>query len=556
MIGFPGKSTAPQPWARRREAPVYSSNGIVAAAHPLTVSAGLAVLQNGGNAVDAAIAAAAVAAVVMPEMCGLGGDIFAIVHEPGKGTRKARTESFLGSGISPKSATIEQMRAAGTDGGTKMQHQGPLSIGVPGMVDGYFAMLRAFGTKSFGELSEYAINHAENGFPITKDGALSIKLTAPLLSNYASSTAVFLANGADPCEGTLLRQPDLARTLKRIAVEGPDVFYRGEIGAKIAAAIQELGGAISRDDLAGHETTITAPIETNYRGNTVYQTGIPSQGLILLEALNIVEALGDLPTGAPGIHRLIEAKKLAYADRLGYAVDPIHGTTPMETLLGPDWAKKRAGAIDPKKAAEDVIAAEMQDGDTTYLCVVDGDGMMVSLIQSVSSAFGSGIVAGDTGVVMNNRVGRGFSLIDGHPNIFVPGKKTMHTLNCFMIADEQGRMVVTGGTPGGDGQPQWNLQMITGMIDFGWDVQATIEAPRWTSWPGTDPISLPNPYELRVESRLPEIEVSALRKLGHLIVEQGAWDGGGTAQLIARDPETGVLAGGSDPRAEGFAAGI
>ncbi len=323
-----------------------------------------------------------------------------------------------------------------------------------------------------------------------------------------------------------------------------------------SAAIQDLGGAISVDDLAGHETTVTAPIETNYRGNTVYQTGIPSQGLILLEALNIVEALGDLPHGAPGIHRLIEAKKLAYADRLGYAVDPVHGATPMETLLGPDWAKMRADAIDPKKAAEDVIAADMQDGDTTYLCVVDRDGMMVSLIQSVSSAFGSGIVAGDTGVVMNNRVGRGFSLIDGHPNIFAPGKKTMHTLNCFMIADEQGRMVVTGGTPGGDGQPQWNLQMITGMIDFGWDVQATIEAPRWTSWPGTDPISLPNPYELRVESRLPEIEVAALRKLGHRIVAQDAWDGGGTAQLIARDPETGVLAGGSDPRAEGFAAGI
>jgi gamma-glutamyltranspeptidase / glutathione hydrolase len=556
MIGFPGNVTAPQPWPRRREAPVYASNGIVAAAHPLTVSAGLTVLQNGGNAVDAAIAAAAVAAVVMPEMCGLGGDIFAIVHEPATGTRKARTKSFLGSGISPKLATIEQMRAAGTDGGTKMQHQGPLSIGVPGMVDGYFAMLRSFGTKSFGELAEHAINHAENGFPLTKDGALSIKLTAPLLSQYSASTGVFLANGADPGEGTLLRQPDLARTLRRISAEGPDIFYRGEIGAKIAAAIQQLGGAISVDDLAGHETTVTAPIETNYRGNTVYQTGIPSQGLILLEALNIVEALGDLPKGAPGIHRLIEAKKLAYADRLGYAVDPIYGATPIETLLGPDWAKKRSASIDPTKAAEDVIAAEMQDGDTTYLCVVDGSGMMVSLIQSVSSAFGSGIVAGDTGVVMNNRVGRGFSLIDGHPNIFAPGKKTMHTLNCFMIADEQGRMVITGGTPGGDGQPQWNLQMITGMIDFGWDVQATIEAPRWTSWPGTDPISLPNPYELRVESRLPEVEVDALRKLGHRIVEQGAWDGGGTAQLIARNPETGVLAGGSDPRAEGFAAGI
>jgi gamma-glutamyltranspeptidase/glutathione hydrolase len=157
---------------------------------------------------------------------------------------------------------------------------------------------------------------------------------------------------------------------------------------------------------------------------------------------------------------------------------------------------------------------------------------------------------------MNNRVGRGFSLVEGHPNFFAPGKRTMHTLNCFMVADSEGRMVVTGGTPGGDGQPQWNLQMVTGMVDFGWDVQAAIEAPRWTSWPGTDPGSLPNPFDLRVESRLKETELFGLEELGHRIIRQGEWAGGGAAQLIARDPETGVLAGGSDPRAEGYAGGF
>ena len=556
MIGFPGTSPAPQPWLRRRDAPLYAANGIVAAAHPMTASSGLAVLQRGGNAVDAAIAAALTAAVVMPEMCGLGGDIFAIVHKPAKNGNAGRTVSFLGSGISPRATTIEQMRANGTDGGTKMQHQGPLSIGVPGMVDGYFTMLREFGSRSFAELAEQAIGHAERGFPLTKDGALSIRLSAPMLAKYPSSAAVFLANGADPGEGTLLRQPDLARTLQRIAADGPDVFYRGEIATRIAKGVQEVGGALSVDDLAGHCTTVTPPIQTNYRGNTVYQTGIPSQGMILLEALNIVEALGELPADVPGIHRLVEAKKLAYADRLGYAVDPAFGDARHNTLLSPDWAAKRAAEINPKKAMDNVVAAEMQDGDTTYLCVVDRDGMMVSLIQSVSSAFGSGIVAGATGVVMNNRVGRGFSLIDGHPNIYAPGKKTMHTLNCFMVADEQGRMVLTGGTPGGDGQPQWNLQMLTGMIDYGWDVQATIDAPRWTSWPGTDPISLPNPYELRVESRLGEADLAVLRALGHRVVMQDSWDGGGAAQLIARDPETGILAGGSDPRVEGQAAGF
>jgi gamma-glutamyltranspeptidase/glutathione hydrolase len=551
MLGFPGNERAEQYWSRRVESPRYAANGMVAAAHPLTTAAGLDVLMRGGNAVDAAIAAAAVAAVVMPEMCGLGGDIFAIVHKPGQPTR-----SYLGSGIAPRSATVEQMRAAGAENGAKMPYQGPLSIGVPGMVDGYFTMLRDFGTRPFAELVEHAIGHAEQGFPLTKDGAGYIAGQAEILRRFPASEAVFFPGGEAPREGQRLKQTDLARTLRAIAEGGPDVFYRGEIGARMAAAIQELGGAISVDDLSGHTTPVEDPLSTTYRGYTVFQTGIPSQGMIHLEAHNIVEAVGELAHGARGIHTLVEAKKLAYADRLGYAVDPLFGSTPMSRLLSKEWAQRRAARIDPTRAATDVPAGDMQDGDTTYLCVVDRDGMMVSLIQSVSSAFGSGVVAGDTGVVMNNRVGRGFSLVEGHPNFFAPGKRTMHTLNCFMVADSEGRMVVTGGTPGGDGQPQWNLQMVTGMVDFGWDVQAAIEAPRWTSWPGTDPGSLPNPFDLRVESRLKETELFGLEELGHRIIRQGEWAGGGAAQLIARDPETGVLAGGSDPRAEGYAGGF
>jgi gamma-glutamyltranspeptidase/glutathione hydrolase len=507
--------------------------------------------MRGGNAVDAAVAAAATAAVVMPEMCGLGGDIFAIVHKPGQPTR-----SYLGSGIAPRSATVEQMRAAGADNGEKMPYQGPLSIGVPGMVDGYFAMLRDFGTRPFAELAEHAIGHAEHGFPLTNHGAAYISGQADILKQFPASEAVFFPGGTTLREGELFKQTNLARTLRAIADQGPDVFYRGEIGARMAAAIRELGGALSIDDLSGHSTPVEAPLQTTYRDYTIYQTGIPSQGMIHLEAHNIVEAAGPLQPGAAGIHTLVEAKKLAYADRLGYAVDPLFGETPMATLLSKEWAATRAARIDPTRAATDVPAGEMQDGDTTYLCVVDRDGMMVSLIQSVSSAFGSGVVAGDTGIVMNNRVGRGFSLVEGHPNFFAPGKRTMHTLNCFMVADPAGAMVVTGGTPGGDGQPQWNLQMVTGIIDFGWDVQAAIEAPRWTSWPGTDPGSLPNPFDLRIESRLKETELFQLEERGHRIIRQGEWAGGGAAQIIARDPESGVLAGGSDPRAEGYAGGF
>ncbi len=551
MLGFPGEERAEQPWPRRIESPRYASNGMVATAHPLATSAGLDVLMRGGNAVDAAIAAATTAAVVMPEMCGLGGDIFAIVHKPGQPTR-----SYLGSGIAPRGATVEQMRAAGAEDGMKMPYQGPLSIGVPGMVDGYFTMLRDFGTRSFAKLAEQAIGHAEHGFPLTKQGAGHIAGQAEILRQFPASDAVFFPGGRAPREGEIFRQTNLARTLRAIADQGPDVLYRGEIGARIAAAIQELGGALSAEDLSDHATPVENPLQSTYRGYTVYQTGIPSQGMIQLEALNIVEATGLIEPDAHGVHTLVEAKKLAYADRLGYAVDPKFGATPMARLLSKEWAASRAARIDPARAATDVPHGEMQDGDTTYLCVVDGDGMMVSLIQSVSSAFGSGVIAGDTGMVMNNRVGRGFSLVEGHPNFFAPGKRTMHTLNCFMIADPNGAMVITGGTPGGDGQPQWNLQMVSGMVDFGWDVQAAIEAPRWTSWPGTDPGSLPNPFDLRVESRAKETELFQLEEFGHRIIRQGEWNGGGAAQIIARDPETGVLAGGSDPRAEGYAGGF
>lgn len=550
MVGFSGRDQAPQPWARRRESPVYSTNGMVAAAHPLTVSAGLDVLARGGNAVDAAVAAAAVAAVVMPEMCGLGGDLFALVSKPGQPVR-----AFLGSGISPRGASIEQMRAAGGDG-TKMPYQGPLSIGVPGMVDGYFALLREYGTRTFAELSQRAITHSGDGFPLTRAGAYYIGSQAHLLGLYPASAAIFLPGGVSPVEGEIFKQTDLARTFQEIGEHGSDHFYRGPLARRISDGITSVGGAISVDDLAGHETTINDPLTTTYRGHTVYQTGLPTQGLILLEALNVVEALGIAKCGAEEVHALVEAKKIAYADRNGYAVDPAFHTTPLDVLLSKEWAAKRAQSIDPARASTEVPAGGMQDGDTTYLNVVDRDGLTVSLIQSVSSAFGSCVVAGDTGVVMNNRVGRGFSLVEGHPNIYAPGKKTMHTLNCFLVSDQNGEVVLTGGTPGGDGQPQWNLQMITGMIDHGWDVQAAIEAPRWTSFPGTDPGWIDNPFELRIEDRASEEVIEGLKQKGHNVVVQSGWGGGGAAQLIARDPKTGVLIGGSDPRAEGFAAGF
>ncbi len=563
MIGFPRPShlSAATRWSRRRESPVFGRRGMVAAAHPLITAAGLGELERGGNAVDAAVCAALTATVVMPEMCGLGGDLFALVHTPGRASEAGSGETLAvhGSGITPRGATLELMRQHAEDGGTRMPYRGPLSVAVPGMVDAYFALLARFGSRPFTALVEPAVVHAADGFPLTPLGAAAIHESADLLRRFPTSAAVFLPDDRAPAAGTLLRQSDLGRTLNEIAAGGADAFYRGEIAARIGRFMAESGGALTTDDLADHATEITAPLSTTYRGHTIYQTGLPTQGLILLEALNIAEQADLAGIGvdsATGVHLLTEAKKLAYADRLAYAGDPAFVDTPLDILLSKPWAASRFAGIDPERAAADAPAGALVGGDTTYLCVVDGDGIMVSLIQSVSSAFGSGVVAGDTGVVLNNRAGRGFTLEDGHPNQFAPGKKTMHTLNCYLIAAPDGTPVVVGGTPGGDGQPQWNLQVIAGLIDAGLDAQAAIELPRWTSWPGTDPSTLPNPFELRVEERFGEDVIGELAERGHRLRRLGPWDAGGAAQVIARDPETGILAGGSDPRVEGLALGF
>ncbi|HET8523462.1 MAG TPA: gamma-glutamyltransferase, partial [Thermomicrobiales bacterium] len=517
VLGFPGAASIEPAWERRRKAPAFAEGGMVAAAHPLTTMAGVAALEQGGNAVDAAVAAALVASVVMPEMCGLGGDLFAIVHAPGANGTKGDMVAVHGSGIAPRGATIEQMRAAG-DAPGQMPYQGPLSVGVPGMVDAYFSLLKRFGTRTFAELAERAITYAENGFPLTHDGARSIADNRSVLERFPSSAAVFFPGGESPREGAVLRQSDLGRTLRQIAAGGRDVFYEGDIAKRIAAFMAANGGAITVDDLSDHTTEFAPPLETTYRNYTVYETCLPTQGLILLESLNIAEQT-DLrtvdPYSAEGIHLLAETKKLAFADRVGYAADPTFVTCPLDTLLSKEWARERAKEIDPNRASAEVPAGIHREGDTTYLCAIDGNGMMVSLIQSVSSAFGSGVVAGDTGIVLNNRVGRGFSLQERHPNIFAPGKKTMHTLNCYLIADPDGTPILVGGTPGGDGQPQWNLQVISGLIDAGLDVQAALEAPRWTSWPGTDPSTIDNPFELRIEDRFGDAIAQGLADRGH-----------------------------------------
>ena len=558
-LGFPKRAidpTSEERGGRRRDSPVMSRRGMIASAHPLISATGLQVLADGGNAVDAAVAAALVGNVVLPHMCGIGGDLFAIVHRPTGNGGAGDLLAFMSSGIGPRNTTLEYMREHGEDGGRIMAQNGPLSVAVPGMVSGAFSLLEHFGTRPFADLARPAIGYAADGFPLTVGGAQAIATLQPLLSRFPTSSAIFLPGGKAPTAGTILKQTDLARTIEQIAAGGPDVFYKGDIARRIGEFLTANGGVLEADDFADHETDVAPPLATTYRGHTVYETRLPTQGFVVLETLNIIENAKIDVGSAAGIHLMSEALKLAFADRLAHAADPRVHDTPMDTLLAKDFARERFNQIDPASASTSVNSGALSAGDTTYLCVIDGDGLMISLIFSLSAGFGSGVVAGDTGVMLNNRAGHCFSLEDGHPNLFAPGKKTMHTLNCYLIANPEGQPVLVGGTPGGDYQPQWNVQAITGLIDAGLDVQAAIEQPRWMMWPGTYPIDVGNPFELRVESRAGAETLEELRSLGHKVVSLGPWGAGGAAQVISRDPETGVLAGGSDPRAEGQAVGL
>lgn len=523
---------------------------MVASAHALVSSAGARVLAGGGNAVDAAVACGLAASVVLPDMCGFGGDLFAIVHDP----RRDGALSYQGSGRAPWGLTYEMAQAAGP-GGHLMPEQGPLSIGVPGMARGYRDLLANHGSRSFEELVQPALEYAENGHPVSRDLVGHIVPAVELLRSFPTSAAVFLPGGEAPQPGQLVKQENLAQTFRHLIEAGLDDFYEGELAERIASGVQEAGGVLTTDDLAGHETEITAPLSVEYRGYRVNQTNLPSQGLIHLEAQTIADKLLDPAEffSDRWIHQQVEILKLSFADRLAYAQDPWTGATPIDQLLSGDWAARRAAEIGERAAAV-VPVRQFQPGDTTYLTVVDGSGMMVSLIQSVSHAFGSGIVAGDTGVVMNNRVGRGFTLDPDHPNVYAPGKRTMHTLNCFSIETLEGTPIMVGGTPGGDGQPQWNLQMVTGMIDAGLDVQQAVEMPRWTVRPGTDPVTIGGPFELWLEPEFGEQLFTDLGARGHQIETKTGWHG--AAQIVARDPETGVIVGGSDLRVEGQAIGI
>jgi gamma-glutamyltranspeptidase/glutathione hydrolase len=525
---------------------------MVASAHPVAAFVGLSVLQDGGNAFDAAIAVAAAEGVLLPMMCGLGGDAFVVLFD----ARRRETVAFNGSGVVGAGANADYYRQRGLK---NMPLEGVHSIGLPGAVSVYEAVWKRYGSKPWAELWQPAIGLAEDGVAINAFVQRRISERAEALGRYPYSAAQFLPGGQPPAVGQRWAAPNLARSLKTVASGGAEVFYRGEIAEHLVAFLQGEGAFFELDDFARQEAVVYQPLATDYRGYTVYETAPPSQGFLLLEQLNILEGFelhGLNPLCAERIHLLVEAKNLAFADRNRYAGDQAFVDWPLETLISKQHAARRRAEIDPHRAGQPAGALVAEHaGDTSYFAVADGDGNAISFIHSLSNAFGSAVVAGETGITLNNRAGRGFSLEPGHPNEIAPGKRTMHTLNAYLVCRD-GLPWLVGGTPGGDQQTQWSTQVITGLVDHGLSPQEALEAPRWYSVPGTDPGTIDRPFTLRVEGRIPESVRQELAARGHTVEALGPWGGGGAVQLIQVDQTAGVLRGASDPRPGGVALGF
>lgn len=538
-------------WKQGRSA-VLAQRGMVVTDHPLASAAGLAVLEQDGNAIDAAVCVSAVLGVVLPMMNGVGGDTFATYYDAGTG----RVTTLLGSGAAPKAATPAWFAAHGHTG---MPLRGMLSPSVPGAVDAMAVALARWGSGRFtlDRLLAPAIHYAESGFPLSERVASWFAESEDLLRRHPSSARIYLPDGRAPRVGDILVQRDLARSLRTIAADGPRALYEGPLADRIAAYMRGHGGLMTREDLAAHRSEIADPVAAPYRDLVVHTTPPPSQGFVLLEMLNILagDDLGALPWGsADAVHLAVEAKKLAFADRLAYVGDPRFVANPLDRLLDPAYARGRRAALDPRRAIDAAAPGALPEaaGDTTAFAVADRHGDVVSWITSISSAFGCGEVVDGTGILLNNRAGRGFSLVPGHPNLIAPGKRTMHTLMAF-IATRGGRPALAWATRGGDAQAQWDFQVLMNLTAYRLNVQDAVERPRWFSFPSTDPETVGAPFELRMEAGFPAETYEELRRRGHRVITPRPGIGG--VQAIEVDAERGVYAGGSDPRADGCAIG-
>ena len=554
---------------------IMGRNGMVSSGHPLASQAGISMLQKGGNAVDAAIAVAAALNVVEPQMSGIGGDGYIMVYRRETG----KIDVVNGTGPAPYAANRERFADSG------IPEKGILSVSVPGLLDAWLSTHERYGVLKLAEVLEPAIDLARNGFPISHHLARDIA-SDRLLCEFPTSRPIFAPEGRPLGPGNLLYQRDLADTFEKIIEKGAEAFYGGELAEEMLRFSREQGGLLSEKDLADYRCTWQEPISTTYHGYRVYEAPPNSSGHVLLQELNIVETFGLKEMGcntAESIHVMVEAKRLAFADREAYMADPDYVEVPIEGLLSKMYAWDRAGLIDVActmkevspgrphdyqdgSVAEGPVAKSGKDlkeeGDTTCFVVLDRWGNGVCQLQSLQTLFGSALVAGNTGILLNNRMTY-WHLDPGHINCLQPGKRVRHTMNPVMVFENRdegsgpGELVLVCGTPGADTQVQTNLQVITHVLDFGMTVSEAVEAPRWRHLQNQTESTEPREMEdrLQMEGRFPDDVQRELKARGHTLEILEDWKASGSEVMIRRDPSTGVLFGAADPRRDGYAAG-
>jgi gamma-glutamyltranspeptidase/glutathione hydrolase len=521
-----------------RRSVVHGRNGAVATSQPLAALAGLRMLMAGGNAFDAAVATAASLNVVEPMSTGIGGDAFALCCAAGDPT----VHALNASGRAPLAVRLDDFRARF---GGRMPQQGIHSVTVPGTVDGWVTLLERFGTMTLGQVLEPAIGYAEEGFPVSELIARAWQGSVAKLARHPDAARTYLVDGRAPRAGELFRQPNLARTLRLLAEGGRDAFYRGEIARQIVACSEREGGLFTAEDFARHRSTWDEPLRVTYRGYELYECPPNGQGLAALVALNVLAGheVGRLCWGsAEHWHLVAEALKIGFAEASEYVADPAFVRLPLEELLSEAHASKRRAGIDPERASAEPRLMP-PSGDTVYLSAADGRGNACSFINSLYNGFGAGVVAGETGICLQNRGGL-FSLDPSHRNRLEGGKRPYHTIIPAMVLRD-GRPWLSYGVMGGFMQPQGHVQVLSNLVDFGMSPQEALDAPRLRVMHGT---------RLAVEQNVGAETVEGLRRRGHDVVEEPPLTsafGGGQAILI--DPDSGVLSAASEPRKDGAA---
>ena len=545
------------PFATRSE--VYAPHAMAATSHPLATQIALDVMQAGGSAVDAAIAANAALGLMEPTGSGIGGDLFAIVWDP----KTKRLHGYNGSGRSPRSLTLAEFRRRGL---ADVPPHGPLPVTVPGTVDAWFALHERFGKRPIAADLAPAIRYAREGHPVHETIAYYWNLSVPRLSKWPGYAEQFTVDPPTvegrraPRRGETWKNPNLANTLQQIAEGGRDAFYKGDIARTIGAYFKANDGYLSYEDLAAHTGEWVEPVSTNYRGFDVWELPPNGQGIAALQILNLLEPY-DLKKYGFGsvehVHLFTEAKKLAFADRARWYADPAFAESPVGQLIGKDYARQRGKLMSLDKAAREVQPAtprQLDEGDTIYLTVADGDGMMVSLIQSNYRGMGSGMAPPGLGFILQDR-GEQFVLKEGHPNSFAPGKRPFHTIIPAFVTKD-GKPWLSFGVMGGAMQPQGHAQIVMNLVDFGMNLQEAGDAPRIQHDGSTEPAgqatAMSDGGELDLESGFPYETVRGLMRKGHSVrFADGPYGG---YQAIMVNPDGGYV-GASESRKDGQAAG-